>query len=146
VVAATEAFTGPFASATVRTNNVTAANGVGLNVIDTHEGGCIDNGDSSNTAASTLIVLEATPHASAYSMRRYRHHALLTQHHPTATQVVRMHNTARQATAPAVGERQYGALTAHNEMGCVHRPGKAQKRAGSQNCTLVVTFLGSRKK
>ena len=126
VVAATEAFTGPFASVTVSTYNVTTANGVRLNVIDTHEGSCIDNGDSSNTAASVILVLMTTPHANANSMRRYRHTALQAQNHTTATHVMTMHDTARQATAPAMGERQYGALATHNEMGSVHRPGKAE--------------------
>ena len=108
------------------TYNVTTANGVGLDDIDTHEGSCKDNGDSSNTATSIILVMVTTPHAKANSMRGCRDSALLTQHHTTATQVVTVHDTALLATASAMRERQYGTLATHNEMGSVHRPGKAE--------------------
>ena len=87
------------------TYNVTTANGVGLDDIDTHEGSCKDNGDSWNTATSIILVMVTTPHAKANSMRGCSDSALLTQHHTTATHVVRMHDTALLATASAMRER-----------------------------------------
>ena len=116
------------------TYNVTTANGVGLDDIDTHEGSCKDNGDSSNTATSIILVMVTTPHAKANSMRGCRDSALLTQHHTTATQVVTVHDTALLATASAMRERQYGTLATHNEMGCVHRKTSNRKCTYGTGC------------
>jgi hypothetical protein len=94
MVAATEAFFGPRTGGTEGANNVTIANGVGLNVVNSHKGCSIHDGDGSDTAASALHVGSTTTHANANSVRHSSDTALPAQHFKTTTAVVLMNNAA----------------------------------------------------